>query len=201
MSLFNTWFRAALCGCTLTVGNALTPIEAAQPKPPGTAKPTNAATQPAPLGEKIPRPAFPAEEPTVQVDDSKPKEAPKPPPQKPLSELSIDIRPTGASPANAAAEDHYLAPTEVEPNERGWNETVYFWQASNMAHQPLYFEQAYVERYGYNYRCLQPVVSGIQFCGDFATLPAKMVVRRPGECVWTLGYGRPGSQGVPCPRY
>lgn len=195
MSSFKTWVRAALCGGTLAIGHAFTPVEAAQPTPP------SAATQPAPRGEKIPRPVFPADEPTVQVDVSKPKEAPKPPPQKPLSELSIDIHPAGTSPENAAAEDHYLAPTEAEPTGRGWNDTLYFWQASNMAHNPLYFEQAYVERYGYNYRCLQPVVSGVQFCGDFALWPAKMVVRRPGECVWTLGYGRPGSQGVPCPRY
>lgn len=199
MSLLKSWLSAALCGCTFAAVIGSAPFDAvligaAQPQP-------RKVNQPAPPGEKIPRPMFPTDEPTVQVEDRKPTNTPKPPPQKPLSELSIDIRPAGESPANAAAEDHYLAPMETDPSDRGWEETLYFWQASNMVHNPLYFEQAYVERYGYNYGCLQPVVSGVEFCGDFAALPVKMVGRHPRDCVWTLGYGRPGSQGVPCPRY
>lgn len=195
MKLLTFRLRATLGGCLLVIVAGVMPLHAAQPRP------LSSAAQPAPIGERIPRPNFPSEASTVEVDDRKPADTPKPPPQKPLSELSIDIRPTGAAPANAAAEDHYLAPAEVDPTDRGWNDTLYFWQASNMAHQPLYFEQAYVERYGYNYGCLQPIASGVQFCGDFALLPAKMIVRPPRDCVWTLGYGRPGSRGVPCPRY
>lgn len=183
------WLHLACCGLAIAAVGEFGSLEAAQPAPP------RVPNDNAPPGERIPRPVFPADEPTIRV------EAPKPPPQRPLNEISIDIRPVGEAPENAAADDHYLGATEAEPNARGWNETLYFWQASNLVHQPLYFEQAYVERYGYNYGCLQPLASGVQFFGTVPLLPAKMAVRPPRDCVWSLGYGRPGSQGVPCPRY
>jgi len=189
MPHFKRWFRIAICGCALASGQGSLTVEAAQPMPP------IAPYRAAPQGEMVPRPAKPAPEPTVAV------KPPEPPKQRPLSALSIDIRPVGEAPPNAAAEVHYLGAPEVEPEGRGWGETLYFWQASNMAHRPLYFEQAYVERYGYNYGCLQPIASGVQFFGTVAVLPVKCAVRRPNECDWTLGYGRPGSYGVPCPRY
>jgi hypothetical protein len=40
----------------------------------------------------------------------------------------------------------------------------------------LRFEQAYVERYGYNYGLLQPIVSGVDFAADVAALPVKLIV-------------------------
>lgn len=202
MSDFNTWLRAALCCCTwaaVDIGADIGTVDAAQPLPP--IAPYRAAPS-----EKIPAPtaapsANPLNEPPTPEDPAGAKGPPAPPPQRSLSTLSIDIRPIGEAPPNAAATDHYLAADETLANERGWNETLYFWQASNMAHRPLYFEQAYVERYGYNYGRLQPVASGVQFFGTVPLLPLKCAVRRPGECVWTLGYDRPGSDGVPCPRY
>lgn len=39
----------------------------------------------------------------------------------------------------------------------------------------------------------QPVVSGLKFFGSLALLPYKMGVERPRDCMYTLGYYRPGS--------
>lgn len=196
---FKNWLRAALCCCTWAAADIaavdIAAADAAQPLPP--IAPYRAGAP----SEKVPAPAASSDLTDSTAEPAGRKGPPAPPPQRSLSTLSIDIRPIGEAPPNAAATDHYLAADETLSNERGWNDTLYFWQASNMAHQPLYFEQAYVERYGYNYGRLQPVASGVQFFGTVPLLPLKCTVRRPGECVWTLGYGRPGSDGVPCPRY
>lgn len=195
MANFKTWLRSALCCSAVAVAQQIAALDAAQPLPP------IAPYKAAPRTETIPRPQ--STTPTTKPEPILADEAnePEPPPQRPLSALSIDIRPVGESPANAAAKNHYLAAAEGIPVERGWDESFYFWQASNMAHQPLYFQQVYVERYGYTFGRLQPIASGVQFLGDVAELPVKMVIRHPRDCVWTLGYGRPGSSGVPCPRY
>ncbi|MCE9605247.1 MAG: hypothetical protein K8U03_10140 [Planctomycetia bacterium] len=180
--------QAALCGCSIATLQASLAVDAAEPRP------SIAPFRSASSGETLPGPTAPTQETMVAAGPT------EPPPQLPLSALSIDIRPVGEAPPNTAAADHYLAPPEMNPIERGWDDTLYFWQASNMAHRPLYFQQAYVERYGYNYGCLQPIVSGVQFLGDVPLLPVKALVRCPNECVYTVGYGRPGSTGVPVPR-
>ena len=55
----------------------------------------------------------------------------------------------------------------------------YGWAASNLCHNPLYFEEPGVERFGRSYGVLQPVASGIHFFSNVALLPAKMVVHPP----------------------
>jgi hypothetical protein len=40
---------------------------------------------------------------------------------------------------------------------------------------------------------LQPWISGAHFVGTFPILPYKMGLQAPGECVYSLGYYRPGS--------
>lgn len=77
---------------------------------------------------------------------------------------------------------------------RQWSETVYLWKASGLCHKPLYFEQVQLERYGHSWGpCLQPLVSGAHFFMTLPVLPYKMGIRTPTECVYTLGYYRPGS--------
>jgi hypothetical protein len=121
---------------------------------------------------------------------------------KPMDALTVDVRPSaGAMPDDVAAKLFGAEPTISGNRDRGFGGTLYFWEASNLAHRPLYFEQAYVERYGYNYRCLQPVVSGVEFYTDFALLPVTMAahIRRP--YIYALGPARPGTRGVPEPRW
>jgi hypothetical protein len=40
---------------------------------------------------------------------------------------------------------------------------------------------------------LDPLVSGAHFFGTFPILPYKMGLMTPNECVYTLGYYRPGN--------
>ncbi len=113
------------------------------------------------------------------------------PPQerlKPLSNITNNIRPQGDKfptecplPASAFA-------------GRSWQPTVFTWKASGLCHKPLYFEQVGVERYGHNLGpILQPFASGAHFFLTVPILPYKMGLEPPDECVYTLGYYRPGS--------
>lgn len=77
---------------------------------------------------------------------------------------------------------------------RSWPEITYMWKATGICHKPLYFEQPQLERYGHSWGpWLQPVVSGAHFFVSVPILPYKMGIRTPNECVYTLGYYRPGS--------
>lgn len=79
--------------------------------------------------------------------------------------------------------------------EGGWGDQMFNWSATQFCHQPLYFEEVNLERYGYGCRpCLQPLVSGAHFFLTVPALPYKMVVNPPRECVYTLGYYRPGDR-------
>ena len=71
---------------------------------------------------------------------------------------------------------------------------TYAWTASGLCHKPLYFEDVQLERYGH--MCgpwLQPFASGFQFFATIPVLPYKMGLEVPGECIYTLGYYRPGD--------
>ncbi len=77
---------------------------------------------------------------------------------------------------------------------RAWAPTKFAWKASGLCHKPLYFEQAHLERYGHS--CgpyLQPVISGGHFFLTVPALPYLMGLNAPNECMYTLGYYRPGS--------
>lgn len=79
--------------------------------------------------------------------------------------------------------------------EGGWGDQMFNWSATQFCHQPLYFEEVNLERYGYGCRpCVQPLVSGAHFFLTVPALPYKMVVNPPRECVYTLGYYRPGDR-------
>ncbi|MCR5164593.1 MAG: hypothetical protein K6C40_11295 [Thermoguttaceae bacterium] len=71
--------------------------------------------------------------------------------------------------------------------------TNFTWTASNLCHNPLYFEQPGLERYGHTIGPLQPVLSGAQFLATIPALPMLMAIDPPNECVYALGYYRPGS--------
>ena len=66
------------------------------------------------------------------------------------------------------------------------------WEASNFAHNPLYFEEAQLERYG-NRRPLQMIYSGLHFFGTIPFLPYKMGADCPYDCQYTYGTYRPGD--------
>jgi hypothetical protein len=54
---------------------------------------------------------------------------------------------------------------------------------ANLCHNPLYFEEPRVERYGQSLGCIQPVVSAAHFLCNAAILPVKMAVHPPRSFV------------------
>jgi hypothetical protein len=80
------------------------------------------------------------------------------------------------------------------PQLRNFTALCFMWKASGLCHKPLYFEQVQLERYGHSMGPLMdPVVSGAHFFANIATLPYHMTNHPPCECVYPLGYFRPGD--------
>jgi hypothetical protein len=77
---------------------------------------------------------------------------------------------------------------------RCWDSTTYLWKASALCHKPLYFEDEQLERYGHSWSpAFQPFISGAHFFCELPVLPYCMGVEPPCECIYALGYYRPGS--------
>lgn len=72
---------------------------------------------------------------------------------------------------------------------------VYRWQATNICHFPLYFEEPMLERHGQQRlpTVIQPAVSGSKFLSNLILLPYKATLQPPLESRYTLGHFRPGS--------
>ncbi len=73
-------------------------------------------------------------------------------------------------------------------------ETVFTWEASNLYHHPLYFEDPQLERYGHTHgHCVQPFVSGGRFVTQLMGLPYQMTLHPLCSKRYTLGWYRPGE--------
>jgi len=108
-----------------------------------------------------------------------------------IDTIDLSIRVEGE-----AGEDYpfecQIGSTIDEP--RQWPQITYTWKAAALCHKPLYFEQVHLERYGHSWGpYVQPIMSGVHFFGTLPVLPYKMGIRTPCECVYTLGYYRPGN--------
>ena len=83
---------------------------------------------------------------------------------------------------------------QVAHVERTWTPMTMTWKASNLCHNPLYFEDVNLERYGHTRGpVLEPLFQTAHFFGNIAVLPYKMGVHCPTECQYSLGYYRPGN--------
>ncbi|HWB00164.1 MAG TPA: hypothetical protein VG713_16840, partial [Pirellulales bacterium] len=108
------------------------------------------------------------------------------------------LKPINVISTNVAAEPGDFPP-ECGPRDdrfipRSWSPMTYTWKASNLCHKPLYFEDERLERYGHAFpRPLQPLASAAFFFGTVPLLPYKMGIEPPTECIYALGYYRPGS--------
>lgn len=77
---------------------------------------------------------------------------------------------------------------------RQWMPMTMTWKASAICHNPLYFEEVNLERYGHSAGPLvQPAVSGAHFFFNIATLPYKMGIHPMNECMYPLGTYREGD--------
>jgi len=125
---------------------------------------------------------------------------------RPIASLTVDIRwregeegkerkkvPPNLAPERLAAlrDRAYNALAD-----RQWAETWYLWEAPAFCHQPLYFEEVNLERYGYRWphaSVFQPVLSCAQFYATLPLLPYRLIGESPFDCIYTLGHYRPGS--------
>ncbi len=112
---------------------------------------------------------------------------------RPIGAITTKVAPpTGKLPTDLAADQFRGEYPAYLP--RGWEDTVYFWDAPSMCIGPLRYEEVNLERYGYSHCvAIQPVMSGLHFLGSTLALPYSMTVRHPGSCIYPLGHYRPGS--------
>jgi hypothetical protein len=112
---------------------------------------------------------------------------------KPMSEISLDV----LHPDQPLPPELVLQGPNVEgDDERGFTAQTFQWSASRLSHEPLYFEDIPLERYGQT-RCLQPAWSAAHFFGSVALLPYKVGLNAPHDCIYTLGHVRPGDCSRP----
>lgn len=120
----------------------------------------------------------------------------------------LNITPIAEIPLSLAPINNHKAPKEKSTGldsrtfgdlrelrmEQGWTPSMMNWRATNFAHRPLYFEDILLERHGQRRRHgTQPLWSAAHFFTTFPILPYKIGIERPCECIYTLGYGRPGN--------
>lgn len=77
---------------------------------------------------------------------------------------------------------------------RYWQPVTFHWTASALCYKPAYFEEVQVARYGHTWGPVaQPFVSAGHFFLTVPALPYAMALYPPNECVYALGFYRPGS--------
>ena len=108
-----------------------------------------------------------------------------------LAGIDLDIR-VGGRPGNDYPCECRLEGETFEP--RRFATTMFTWKAAGYCHKPLYFEDWQLERYGHSHGPLaDPFFSAAHFFTTLPVLPYKMGVELPWECVYPLGYYRPGD--------
>jgi hypothetical protein len=150
-----------------------------------------------PFGESAVE-ASPGDRPATQpfpVAESAPAE-PNPNGLKSIFSIATSTSPpAGELPANRFPSSSDEAPIVYGAGRasRGWAVSEYNWEATAMFHQPLYFEEVNLERYGYTHGIAQPAISYGQFLVNVIAMPYKVMAEPPREEVYTLGHYRPGS--------
>jgi hypothetical protein len=111
--------------------------------------------------------------------------------QTTINRISLDIRVDGVEGKDFPCECEIGKETFAG---RNWSCLTFNWTAAGTCHKPLYFEEPDLERYGHSWNPLvQPVISGAHFFATFPVLPYKMGLNPPQECMYSLGYYRPGN--------
>lgn len=117
-------------------------------------------------------------------------------PLKPQQQIfsRLDIAPTAITTDAQAASEQRL---EYLPDgsSAAWQNDIYCWTAPGFFHNPLYFEQVNLERYGQGtFRSLQPASSAAHFFATIPILPYKIGGQHWCEQNYTLGHYRPGNR-------
>lgn len=169
-------------------------LQLGDPTPALLVQDSSQAAPPAQLPEsELPPDLF--RQPSMPIDDgdlvfNKPQPTPCPTPKdlKPITEITTNIAATGTVfPEECGLGDEVFT-------GRHWAPKTYTWKASGICHKPLYFEDVQLERYGHSaHPLVQPFLSGAHFFATVPILPYKMGMDPPNECVYPLGWYRPGS--------
>lgn len=79
-------------------------------------------------------------------------------------------------------------------SNRMFADCLYQWQATDQWHNPLYFEDVALERYGHvHHECVQPFVSVARFGVQLVGLPYQMTIDPVCKKMYNLGYYRAGE--------
>jgi hypothetical protein len=77
---------------------------------------------------------------------------------------------------------------------RNFAHVHYCWEPTNLYHNPIYFEDVPLERYGHTrHYLIQPFFSGAKFAAQFVGLPYQMTIYPLCSRQYSLGYYRPGE--------
>jgi len=107
-----------------------------------------------------------------------------------IETIALDIR-VGGRPGSDYPCECRLEGETFKP--RRFTTTMMTWKAAGNCHKPLYFEDWNLERYGHSHGPLDPIFSAAHFFVTLPILPYKMGVELPWECIYPLGYYRPGN--------
>jgi len=109
----------------------------------------------------------------------------------PLAGIELDIK-VGGRPGSDYPCECRLTGETFKP--RRFAATTFTWKAAGYCHKPLYFEDWRLERYGHSHGFVaDSFTSAAHFFVTLPVLPYKMGVELPWECVYPLGYYRPGN--------
>ncbi len=118
---------------------------------------------------------------------------------QPISKLTVKTAPQrGKLPDDMAAKRFKSSDASIESAQvaRGTTQLTYMWQATSFYHQPLYFEETNLERYGRDHCCWQPLLSAAHFFVTIPAIPYLMTAEPYHEHIYTAGHYRPGSPYV-----
>jgi hypothetical protein len=166
---------------------SVTPAQPAVTAQPPAATPPPVATQPQTPAEPFEIPSLDqalATGPQPKISECKPAREVL----KPIEKIDYRIAAEpGEFPTDCPLGDDRFVP-------RSWPTVTFTWTASALCHKPLYFEEAHLERYGHTCGPLvQPFISAGHFFLTVPVLPYCMGLYPPHECIYTLGYYRPGN--------
>jgi hypothetical protein len=104
----------------------------------------------------------------------------------------ISVKPADLAGSRRLPPECPLGDTPFKP--RDWHSITFAWTAAGTCHNPVYFEDEQLERYGHSWGPVkQTAVSAVRFFATVPLLPYYMGVYPPNECIYDLGQYRPGS--------
>ncbi|MDH3717419.1 MAG: hypothetical protein OES79_04800 [Planctomycetota bacterium] len=111
---------------------------------------------------------------------------------KPISAINLSVARMDTPRRCPPVPDHDKYPDRLAAPDGTY--LPFHWTPPGLMHNPLYFEDVPLERYGHtNWPKLQPAISGARFVKSAVTLPYRIGLDPMRACVYDLGYERPGN--------